>query len=112
MSTPKVVDTCSACRGHVVEETTREYDPSTGSPIIGPGYQNQLRTVVSYYCADCGLVYRLPPSQMKKRRTAHAVEVRPEDLPPHLQELKKQGEEQLDRIVKSAKVRLAKKRRK
>lgn len=112
MSTPKAVDTCSACKGRVVKETTSEYNPASGPPIIGPGYRNQCRDVTSYYCADCGLVYRLPPAQMKKRRKAHAIEVRDEDLPPHLQELRKQGDREIDRIAKEAKSRLAKKRRK
>lgn len=81
MSVPKVVDTCSACKGHVVEETTSEYDPASGPRIIGPGYKKQCRKVTSYYCADCGLVYRLPPARMKKLRKAQALEVSPADLP-------------------------------
>lgn len=78
---PKVVDKCSACGGDVVEETRREYDPSLGPPIIGPGYRHQQRRVTAFYCADCGLVYRRPPKQMKKIRTVEAVRVETAKLP-------------------------------
>jgi hypothetical protein len=56
---PRAVDTCSACKGHVVEEVVE---------------QVVAQQVTIYYCADCGIAYRLPPSRMKKMRKARPIE--------------------------------------
>lgn len=58
---PKVVGECTACKGNVVEGTYSEYDPATGPPIIGPGSKHQFKSIIEYYCKDCGIMYKFPP---------------------------------------------------
>lgn len=74
----KIVGQCSACRGHVVCSETQEFDAQQGPPIIGPGGAAQWRTVKSYHCADCGILYLFPPK--KKKDDIGPVEPLPENI--------------------------------
>jgi hypothetical protein len=49
------------CGGDVLEEQHLEYRGDPRHMIIGPGSQNQMRRVVTYYCGTCYVSYRRPP---------------------------------------------------
>lgn len=53
---------CRLCDSSVVNDTTREYNPRSGPPIMGSGSRNQYHEVThGYYCSNCGLKYQFPP---------------------------------------------------
>lgn len=49
------------CKGDITEKITREFDATTGPPIIG-GFHNQFHDVHDgYYCLGCGIRYEFIP---------------------------------------------------
>lgn len=76
MSDPVAVDTCTACKGRVVEQTYHQ---------VVAGYETFVgnaptHVVREYYCADCGIMYRCPPTRMKKLREAHPIVVSKDEV--------------------------------
>ena len=61
---------CYVCKGKVTETFSKQFDPSTGPMIIGPGSYSQFRWVSSgLHCLNCGIKYaKLPPIKTKKRK--------------------------------------------
>lgn len=39
----------------------------SGPLIIGPGSKGQFSDVTSFYCGDCGVVYKFLPSVKKEK---------------------------------------------
>ena len=53
---------CLVCGGKLVKKTEREFDPTSGPIIIGPGSRHQYHEVShGYHCTNCGLKYEFPP---------------------------------------------------
>ncbi len=56
------------CRGVITDDTRKEFDPTMGAMIIGPGSRNQFHTVShGYYCVKCGVKYQFVPQEREEK---------------------------------------------
>jgi hypothetical protein len=68
----KIVGTCSACSGNIVEEEYITYAPGQNiwNTIIGPGGKDSYVKEIDLWCDDCGIRYKhLPKKKDDKPKT-------------------------------------------